>query len=204
MANGITLIVCRLIVVRFSRWRSVESRPSDRIRKTCPRAANRTSSLTGEARRVGRTAPQLRRRDRARGTERQPVEYREASARPERQTCQIDRASPVRHRIRIAFRYVRQLPHRLTEVGETHGCACASAATRGFRAMRPASVIASVLKVGDEGAGRTRQKHIGRYCNEFSYRFNRRGEQLAMFDETLKHLARGEKLSYAKLTRVGG
>ncbi len=43
-------------------------------------------------------------------------------------------------------------------------------------------------------------KHLGRYCNEFSYRFNRRGEQLAMFSETLKHLTRGEVLPYKKLT----
>ncbi len=43
-------------------------------------------------------------------------------------------------------------------------------------------------------------KHLGRYCNEFSYRFNRRGEQLAMFSETLKHLTRGEALPYKKLT----
>lgn len=42
-------------------------------------------------------------------------------------------------------------------------------------------------------------KHLGRYCNEFSYRFNRRGEQLAMFDGTLKNLVRGEVLPYAKL-----
>jgi transposase-like protein len=42
-------------------------------------------------------------------------------------------------------------------------------------------------------------KHLGRYCNEFSYRFNRRGEQLAMFDTTLKNLTRGEVLSYKKL-----
>jgi hypothetical protein len=39
-----------------------------------------------------------------------------------------------------------------------------------------------------------------RFCNEFSYRFNRRGQQLAMFNETLKHLTSGEKLPYAKLT----
>lgn len=43
-------------------------------------------------------------------------------------------------------------------------------------------------------------KHLGRYCNEFSYRFNRRGEQLAMFDVTLKNLARGRALAYEKLT----
>lgn len=43
-------------------------------------------------------------------------------------------------------------------------------------------------------------KHLGRYCNEFSYRFNRRGEQLDKFDATLKNLTRGEALPYAKLT----
>ncbi len=43
-------------------------------------------------------------------------------------------------------------------------------------------------------------KHLGRYCNEFSYRFNRRGEQLAMFDVTLKNLTRGNALPYNKLT----
>jgi len=43
-------------------------------------------------------------------------------------------------------------------------------------------------------------KHLGRYCNEFSYRFNRRGEQLQMFDSTLKNLVRGKALPYAKLT----
>jgi hypothetical protein len=41
---------------------------------------------------------------------------------------------------------------------------------------------------------------LGRYCDEFSYRFNRRGEQLEMFGVTLKNLLRGEKLTYAKLT----
>jgi transposase-like protein len=43
-------------------------------------------------------------------------------------------------------------------------------------------------------------KHLARYCNEFSYRFNRPAEQLAMFDATLKNLTRGEVLSYKKLT----
>jgi len=43
-------------------------------------------------------------------------------------------------------------------------------------------------------------KHLGRYCNEFSYRFNRRGEQVAMFDTTLKNLTRGKALPYAKRT----
>ena len=31
-------------------------------------------------------------------------------------------------------------------------------------------------------------KHLGRYCNEFSYRFNRRDEQLQMFDGKLKSI----------------
>ncbi len=43
-------------------------------------------------------------------------------------------------------------------------------------------------------------KHLPRYCNEFSYRFTRRGEQAQMFDETLRNLTRGEALPYAKLT----
>jgi len=43
-------------------------------------------------------------------------------------------------------------------------------------------------------------KHLPRYCNESSYRFNRRKEQLAMFDATLKNLTRGEVLPYKKLT----
>jgi len=42
-------------------------------------------------------------------------------------------------------------------------------------------------------------KHLGRYCNEFSYRFNRRGEQLQMFDGTLKNLVRGKALPYKRL-----
>ncbi len=59
----------------------------------------------------------------------------------------------------------------------------------------------SLLKRGVYGTfHKVSIKHLGRYCNEFSYRFNRRGEQLAMFNETLKHLIRGEALPYAKLT----
>lgn len=59
----------------------------------------------------------------------------------------------------------------------------------------------SLLKRGVYGTfHKVSIKHLGRYCNEFSYRFNRRGEQLAMFNETLKHLTRGEALPYAKLT----
>jgi transposase-like protein len=59
----------------------------------------------------------------------------------------------------------------------------------------------SLLKRGIYGSyHKVSIKHLGRYCNEFSYRFNRRGEQLAMFDATLKNLTRGEVLPYKKLT----
>ncbi len=56
----------------------------------------------------------------------------------------------------------------------------------------------SLLKRGVYGTfHKVSIKHLGRYCNEFSYRFNRRGEQLAMFSETMKHLTRGKALPYA-------
>ncbi len=42
-------------------------------------------------------------------------------------------------------------------------------------------------------------KHLGRYCNEFSYRFNRRDMQPQMFDETVKGLLKGEALPFKKL-----
>lgn len=59
----------------------------------------------------------------------------------------------------------------------------------------------SLLKRGIYGTfHKVSVKHLGRYCNEFSYRFNRRGEQLRMFDGTLKNLVRGKALPYAKLT----
>jgi transposase-like protein len=59
----------------------------------------------------------------------------------------------------------------------------------------------SLLKRGVYGTfHKVSIKHLGRYCNEFSYRFNRRGEQLAMFDGTLKNLVRGKVLPYKKLT----
>jgi transposase-like protein len=59
----------------------------------------------------------------------------------------------------------------------------------------------SLLKRGIYGTfHKVSIKHLGRYCNEFSYRFNRRGEQLQMFDGTLGNLLRGETLSYKKLT----
>jgi len=44
------------------------------------------------------------------------------------------------------------------------------------------------------------KKHLARYCNEFSYRFNRRKQQEALFGETTKNLLNGEKLPYKKLT----
>jgi hypothetical protein len=43
-------------------------------------------------------------------------------------------------------------------------------------------------------------KHLGRYCNEFSYRFNRRDAQKEMFDGTLKNIVNEKALPYAKLT----
>jgi len=73
--NQITLIVCRLIVVTFPRWRSVESRPANCIRKACPPVARRAQ---GVARGTGRIASQRCGRDRARGAERQLTQHREA------------------------------------------------------------------------------------------------------------------------------
>jgi transposase-like protein len=59
----------------------------------------------------------------------------------------------------------------------------------------------SLLKRGIYGTfHKVSIKHLGRYCDEFSFRFNRRGEQLQMFDATLKNLTRGEALPYKKLT----
>ena len=59
----------------------------------------------------------------------------------------------------------------------------------------------SLLKLGIYGTFlKLSIKNLGRYCNEFSYRFNRRGEQLAMFDATLKNLTSGKTLSYNRLT----
>jgi hypothetical protein len=43
-------------------------------------------------------------------------------------------------------------------------------------------------------------KHLGRYCNEFSYRFNRRDNQSEMFGETIKGLLNGNPLPLKKLT----
>ncbi|HTC64877.1 MAG TPA: IS1595 family transposase [Candidatus Saccharimonadales bacterium] len=59
----------------------------------------------------------------------------------------------------------------------------------------------SLLKRGVYGTyHKVSIKHLGRYCNEFSYRFNRREEQADMFDATLKNLTRGEALPFKKLT----
>ncbi len=59
----------------------------------------------------------------------------------------------------------------------------------------------SLLKRGVYGTfHKVSIKHLGRYCEEFSYRFNRRDEQLRMFDGTLKNLTRGKALRYKKLT----
>lgn len=59
----------------------------------------------------------------------------------------------------------------------------------------------SLLKRGIYGTfHKVSIKHLGRYYNEFSYRFNRRGEQLQMFDGTLKNLLHGKALPYQKLT----
>ncbi|HVS87692.1 MAG TPA: IS1595 family transposase [Candidatus Acidoferrum sp.] len=58
----------------------------------------------------------------------------------------------------------------------------------------------SLLKRGVYGTfHKVSIKHLGRYCNEFSYRFNRRGEQLQMFDGTLKNLVHSEALPYKNL-----
>jgi transposase-like protein len=60
----------------------------------------------------------------------------------------------------------------------------------------------SLLKRGVYGTfHKVSVKHLPRYCNEFSYRFNRRGEQLQMFDVTLKNVLSGAALPYKKLVR---
>jgi transposase-like protein len=59
----------------------------------------------------------------------------------------------------------------------------------------------SLLKRGIYGTfHKVSIKHLRRYCNEFSYRFNRRGEQLQMFGATVKNLVRGKALPYQNLT----
>jgi transposase-like protein len=59
----------------------------------------------------------------------------------------------------------------------------------------------SLLKRGVYGTfHKVSIKHLGRYCNEFSYRFNRRENQPQMFDETVKGLLRGNALPFKTLT----
>src|SRR6266852_3080137 len=61
----------------------------------------------------------------------------------------------------------------------------------------------SLLKRGIYGTfHKVSIKHLGRYCNEFSYRFNRRHSQAEMFDQTLKGLLDGKPLRYKTLTGV--
>jgi hypothetical protein len=59
----------------------------------------------------------------------------------------------------------------------------------------------SLLKRGVYGTyHKVSIKHLGRYCNEFSFRFNRRDSQSQMFEETVKGLLRGKPLTYKALT----
>jgi len=58
----------------------------------------------------------------------------------------------------------------------------------------------SLLKRGVYGTfHKVSIKHLGRYCEEFSYRFNRRGEQSELFDSTLKGLVNGKALRFKTL-----
>jgi transposase-like protein len=59
----------------------------------------------------------------------------------------------------------------------------------------------SLLKRGVYGTyHRVSIKHLGRYCNEFSFRFNRRESQSQMFEETVKGLLKSQPLTYKTLT----
>jgi transposase-like protein len=59
----------------------------------------------------------------------------------------------------------------------------------------------SLLKRGVYGTfHKVSIKHLGRYCNEFSFRFNRRDSQAQMFEETVKGLLHGKPLPYKMLT----
>jgi transposase-like protein len=59
----------------------------------------------------------------------------------------------------------------------------------------------SLLKRGVYGTfHKVSIKHLGRYCNEFSFRFNRRESQAQMFEETVKGLLNGKPLPYKVLT----
>src|SRR5579859_3420642 len=59
----------------------------------------------------------------------------------------------------------------------------------------------SLLKKGVYGTfHKVSIKHLGRYCNEFSYRFNRRENQAGLFDATVKGLVNGNALRFKNLT----
>jgi transposase-like protein len=58
----------------------------------------------------------------------------------------------------------------------------------------------SLLKRGVYGTfHKVSVKHLGRYCQEFSFRFNRRGNQAGLFDATVKELVRGKALRFKTL-----
>ncbi len=58
----------------------------------------------------------------------------------------------------------------------------------------------SLLKRGVYGTfHKVSIKHLGRYCNEFSYRFNRRHSQEQMFGETMKGLLNGKPMPFKTL-----
>jgi hypothetical protein len=58
----------------------------------------------------------------------------------------------------------------------------------------------SLLKRGVYGTfHKVSIKHLGRYCNEFSYRFNRRENQAGLFDATVKRLVNGKALRFKSL-----
>jgi len=59
----------------------------------------------------------------------------------------------------------------------------------------------SLLKRGVYGTfHKVSIKHLGRYCGEFSYRFNRRDEQAQLFDLTLKGMLGESALPFKTLT----
>jgi hypothetical protein len=63
----------------------------------------------------------------------------------------------------------------------------------------------SLLKRGIYGTyHRVSIKHLGRYCNEFSYRFNRRDQQKEMFDAHDSRLAQSEATALQKAYCFGG
>jgi ISXO2-like transposase domain/Transposase zinc-ribbon domain len=58
----------------------------------------------------------------------------------------------------------------------------------------------SLLKRGVYGTfHKVSIKHLGRYCNEFSFRFNRRGNQAGLFNATVKELVNGKALRFKTL-----